>query len=87
MNKLYISDIPDIPIEGGIVGFDNTPIFAEGGMMPENLVGGFGEEATIEIKMKKKAIEKIVRKIKREFMGSNNWRKLHGLPMYRKVRK
>ena len=81
MNKLYINDIP---LEGGIVDFDNTPIFAEGGMMCETLGGGFGEEATIEIKLNKKATKKLVRNVKRAFMGNNNWRKLHKLPMHRK---
>lgn len=81
MDKLYIGDIP---LEGGIVDFDNTPIFAEGGMIEENLVGGFGEEVSFEVKINKKALKKLVRNIKRELMGNNNWRKLHGLPMHRK---
>ena len=69
MNKLYINDIP---LEGGIVDFNNKPIFAEGEMMRETLVGGFGEEASFEVKINKKALKKLVRNVKRAFMGNNN---------------
>lgn len=81
MNKLYIGDIP---LEGGFVCLDDVPMFSEEEMIQENLVGGFGEEVSFEVKINKKALKKLVRNLKRELMGRNNWRKLHGLPMHRK---
>ena len=80
-DKIYIDGKP---YEGGVINFECVPILAPGGMIQDDLFGNI--EGSVEVKIKKKAISKIHRSLKREIMGKNNWRKLHGMPMYRKYR-
>lgn len=78
MNKIYIN-INDIPPISEVVEFENTPILPENGLMI-----GVDCVGSIEVTISKKGTRNMIRRIKREFLGTNNYRKLHGLPMYRR---
>lgn len=68
----------------------HIPKFATGGIIKEpyeamcELGESFIPTHTMVIKFHKKSVRKLKRKLQRELLGSNNRRKRHGLPMYRK---
>ena len=60
---------------------------ATGGIVATPYMATAGENSgTLTCKMSKKSIQRVVRVIQTATGGSNNWRKRHGLPMYRRVR-
>ena len=78
MNLLNVCNVDSLrPI-------DDTPILVEGGMIddtPIYVMGESGREGALTCTMK----EKTRRKIYWALGLTNNWRKRHGLPMYRKL--
>ena len=65
-----------------VTGVNDVPIVVEGGLMTEPILYNVGEhEVTLTCTMK----EKTRRKIYWALGLTNNWRKRHGVPMYRKL--
>lgn len=66
---------------GNLSDVNATPIIAD-----EVTIFGACNSSTgsIEVSLSKSAYSKLNRMINRVAFGTNNWRKLHGLPKYRK---
>lgn len=71
---IELTPLPKLAVGGIIEGHANPMLYV-----------GESPEATIEIRLKSKAMYRLKRAIQRSIYGSNNWRKRHGLPMYRRV--
>lgn len=83
--KLYSMDlVPPLEVSEPI----DIPEFATGGIVNNPcILSKAGESSgTLTCKMSRKSIQRLKRVFQRSLTGSNNWRKRHGLPMYRKAR-
>lgn len=68
--------------------FVHIPELAVGGIVgsPSIISEFVGSSGTLTVKLPNKYVQRLKRSFQRSLTGSNNQRKRHGLPMYRKAR-